>query len=111
MAVREVREHCPNGGVNISADRTFTITVNAVNDAPVAAGEGVYRPGEHEDHWLDPALTGGITDLTLTNGTADSLSYDAQAVYFNGSGVTLTAESPAGSVSVQRRARTGTIST
>ena len=77
-----------NGGVDSSADQTFTITVNAVNDAPVAQAKAFTVQANMKITGLAGLLT-GVTDPDATNGAADPLSFDAQAGYTTPS-VTLT---------------------
>jgi len=50
-----------NGGTDTSAIQTFTITVNAVNDAPVITGQNALDTNE------DTALSLGLTDMTVTD--------------------------------------------
>ncbi len=77
-----------NSGVDNSADQTFTITVNAVNDAPVAQPKAFTVQSNMKITGLTGLLS-GVTDADATNGAADSLSFDAQAGYTTPS-VTLT---------------------
>ena len=48
-----------NGGANTSAPQSFTITVNAVNDAPVATGQGVSTTEDTDS----AAITLAATDI------------------------------------------------
>jgi CSLREA domain-containing protein len=78
-----------NSGVDNSADQTFTITVNAVNDAPVAVAKAFTVQANMKITGLSGLLT-GVTDPDATNGAADSLSFDAAAPAYTTPNVTLT---------------------
>jgi CSLREA domain-containing protein len=69
-------------GVDNSADQTFTITVNAVNDAPVV--DPVAKAFTVQANMKSSGLTGllaNATDPDATNANADSLSADKIAGY------------------------------
>ncbi len=59
-----------NGGDNVSVTQTFIITVNAINDQPVAVSDS---PTTNEDTPLTFNVTGNDTDI---DGTIDSGSVD-----------------------------------
>lgn len=69
-----------NSGVDNSADQTFTITVNAVNDAPVAQPKAFTVQANMKIVGLTGLLT-GVTDPDATNGANDASSFDAAAGY------------------------------
>jgi CSLREA domain-containing protein len=70
-----------NGGVNASSPpQPFTITVNAVNDAPVAAAKAFTVQANMKISGLT-GLLAGVTDADAVNGAADPLSADAIAGY------------------------------
>ncbi len=78
-----------NGGVNISSpNQTFTITVNAVNDAPVAQPKAFSVQTNMKISGLT-GLLAGVTDPDATNGAADPLSFDAAAPAYTTPSVTL----------------------
>ena len=78
-----------NGGVDNSPDATFTITVNAVNDAPVATAKSFTVQANLKITGLSGLLS-GATDPDATNGAADPLSFDAAAPAYTSPNVTLT---------------------
>lgn len=66
-----------NGGVDTSSpDQSFTITVNAVNDAPSATAKAFSVQANMKITGLSGLLT-GATDPDATNGTNDPNSFDA----------------------------------
>src|SRR5262245_10293820 len=77
-----------NSGVDNSADQTFTITVNAVNDAPVVQAKAFTVQANMKITGLTGLLT-GVTDADATNANADALSQDKAANYTSPN-VTLT---------------------
>ncbi|HVQ38070.1 MAG TPA: Ig-like domain-containing protein, partial [Pyrinomonadaceae bacterium] len=78
-----------NGGVNISSpNQTFTITVNAVNDAPVAQNKAFTVESNMKISGLTGLLS-GVTDPDATNGAADPLSFDAAAPAYTTPSVSL----------------------
>ncbi|PYS45742.1 MAG: hypothetical protein DMF68_21345, partial [Acidobacteria bacterium] len=67
---------CPNGGVDISSpDQTFTITVNAVNDAPVAANTSFTAQANMKIQGVSVPLA-SATDPDKTNGDLAYTSFD-----------------------------------
>ncbi|MEP6911728.1 MAG: tandem-95 repeat protein, partial [bacterium] len=78
-----------NGGVDASSPpQAFTITVNAVNDAPVAQNKAFTVESNMKISGLTGLLT-GVTDPDATNGAADPLSFDAAAPAYTTPSVTL----------------------
>ena len=91
-----------NGGVDTSAEQTFTITVNAVNDAPVALDDDSYQTDEDatlavsaadgvlkNDSDVDNASLKAVLESDVSNGTL-TLNDDGSFAYapnanFNGS--------------------------
>ena len=75
---------CPNGGVDTSSpDRTFTITVNAVNDAPTVTNKA-YTPNAVMANMKRTGFTGllsGITDVDAgVNGCNPTFSIKAGSI-------------------------------
>jgi CSLREA domain-containing protein len=73
---------CPNGGVDVSADKTFTITVNAVNDLPVV--DPVAKAFTAQANMKSVGFGGllvNATDPDATNANSDTLSADKIAGY------------------------------
>jgi large repetitive protein len=79
-----------NGGVNVSATQQFTITVNALNDAPTAVAQAYTLQANMKRTGLSVPLTiaGGVTDPDFTNSNNDASSQDR--TFYNSNTPTFT---------------------